>query len=213
MHFVIFSGGSFQKSKLVEDVLTKADRVIAADNGSSHAIKIGVVPYAIVGDFDSISVSLKKQLQKKHVEFQSFPQEKDETDTELAIQYAIQKGATKITLLGGNSGDRFDHILANFFLAAILPIPLYFINDNQISWIEKGPAFLDITGKKGDLLSLIPISGNVEHITTKNLEYPLNNESLIFGKPRGISNELTGKKAYISFQKGYLLVTHTMLSL
>ncbi|HYK08073.1 MAG TPA: thiamine diphosphokinase, partial [Candidatus Eisenbacteria bacterium] len=84
-----------------------------------------------------------------------------------------------------------------------------FINGNQVSWVEKGPAKVSLSGKKGDLLSLIPLSPEVTGITTKNLYYPLRNETLYFGLPRGISNVFTEDSAEVSFAKGMLLFVHT----
>lgn len=210
MHVIVFSGGECTKSTLVEDALQSAQFFIAADSGAHLAKKLGIHPDAIVGDFDSLSHSEKTYFEKKGMVTLSHPTEKDETDTELAIDYAVQKGATDITILGGNRGNRFDHVIANLLLSLTYSVPIRFMDGKQISWVVKGPQKVKIEGKKGELLSLIPLLGNVEGIMSKNLYYPLKNDTLVFGKPRGVSNVLTKNIAKIAFEKGSLLLVHTI---
>lgn len=211
MRVVIFAHGNFVKSKQIEKVLQKADMIVAADGGANTAVQLECIPDTVIGDFDSITPAVWKKLKTEKTHCISFEQEKDETDTELALDYAVKHGATEIVILGGNAGDRFDHIMANVLLAPTCPIPLRFITGNQISWIEKGPATCLVTGKKGDLLSLIPLREDVAGITTKNLYYPLQRGTLFFGKPRGISNVFLGKKAEVTFAQGTLLFVQTMV--
>ena len=66
-----------------------------------------------------------------------------------------------------------------------------------------------IRGEDGDIVSLIPLGGRVDGITTAGLEYPLADESLYVGPARGVSNVLTGPIAHITVRKGMLLVVHT----
>lgn len=211
MEYVIFAGGDISSSDLIKKVLQQADIIIAADGGVNSAVELGCIPSVVIGDFDSVKPSILKKLQKEKTQLFRFPAEKDETDTELALDYAVKHGAEKIIILGGTAGDRFDHIMANVFLALTSPIPLQFINGNQIAWIEKGPVSCSIVGKKGDLLSLIPLAEDVVGVTLSGLQYGLKNETLFFGRPRGVSNVFVLKKATMSFTKGTLLCIHTVL--
>lgn len=209
MHAVIFSGGQLTFSLKIQHILQKADLFIAADSGADAALKLHITPHVVVGDFDSIKPEVLEKLQKKKVVFVQYKTDKDETDTELALDYAVQQGATDITIVGGNNGDRFDHVMANIFLSLTCPVPLRFLNGNQEIWVEKGPVSKELSGKKGDLLSLIPLTGDVTNITLKGLQYLLYNETLLFGKPRGISNVFLGKTAHIQFAEGTLLIIQT----
>ena len=166
MHVVIITGGTFQMSPLTQKAIDDADLIIAADSGANTITSLGIYPQIVVGDFDSLNLNIKKVLQRKESKFISFPKVKDETDTELAIDYAIQHGATSITLLGGLQGDRFDHVIGNIFLLSQIKIPMVGLNGNQKIWIEKGPKIVIIDGNKGDLLSLIPLKSAVTNITT-----------------------------------------------
>jgi len=208
MHFVIFTGGILKKGKAVDDAITKADTIIAADSGAETALRYHCQPEAVIGDFDSLAIETKKILEQKGCTFVTSPQEKNETDTELAIQYAIDHRATNISVLGGIEGNRIDHILANIFLGSNLNIPLRFINGNITTWIAKGPAHERIFGKSDDLLSLIPLTNQVTEIQTTHLYYPLKKESLFFGKSRGISNIFMKDSVEVSFKDGIMLFVH-----
>jgi len=208
MHFVIFTGGILKKGKAVDDAITKADTIIAADSGAETALRYHCQPEAVIGDFDSLAIETKKILEQKGCTFVTSPQEKNETDTELAIQYAIDHRATNISVLGGIEGNRIDHILANIFLGTEIHIPLKFINGNTIVWIEKGSKSTIIHGQTGDLLSLIPLTNDIKEIETTNLYYPLKKEPLYFGKSRGISNVFMKNSVEVSFGDGIMLFVH-----
>lgn len=209
MHIVIFTGGQFEKSRLVTQAIELGDMIIAADSGADTALRFGITPEFVVGDMDSIDQKISENLKKLNVKFITSPSEKDETDTQLAIDFAMQKGATEITLLAGTQGDRIDHILGNIFYACVSTIPIRFINGMQESFVAKGPCEKDISGKKYDLLSLIPLREDVEGLRSKGLQWELRNETLLFGLPRGVSNVFLEKSVHVSFSKGTLFVTHT----
>jgi thiamine pyrophosphokinase len=212
MHILIFSGGLLQKGKAIEEVSKSYDKAIAVDSGASHALSLRITPDILVGDLDSIDTKTLNTLRKKNVKVIKYPREKDQSDTEIALEIAIEMGATKISILAGISGDRIDHILANILLPIRYNIPIYFIDKNQVSWIAKGPNTEKVEGRKNDLLSLIPLSPSVIDLQSNGLKYALKNESLFMGKTRGVSNELSKNTAEVRFSKGILLFTHTLLA-
>lgn len=209
MKYIVFTGGEFAQSSLSKQYVQEADIIIAADSGANTAVKLGIIPLVVLGDMDSIDEKTRATLEGQSTQFIVSSPEKDETDTELALDYAIKHGATEISVLGGTAGNRLDHVLANVLIATKYNIPIYFIDGLQISWVVKGPVKQKVFGQKGDLLSLLPITTAVEGITTKNLYYPLSNGTLLFGKPRGVSNVFIDNEATVSFEKGLLLFVHT----
>ena len=211
MRVGIFAGGSYSSHPFADSEIARLDYIIAADGGAETMLRLGLQPHVVIGDMDSLSQKSRNILQKRGVQFIEFKKEKDETDTELSLLHAIEKGATAITIFGGSMGDRVDHVLANILLATLSPIPLRFIHGNQIAWIMKGPTKIVLKGKKGDLLSLIPLQNDVTGLVSHGLFYQLKNDRLVFGKPRGTSNVLTGKKAGLSFASGTLLLVHTQV--
>jgi thiamine pyrophosphokinase len=64
---------------------------------------------------------------------------------------------------------------------------------------------LTLYGQAGDILSLVPLGGDAQGVTTQGLEYPLNDETLYFGATRGISNVLLNRTATVQLKAGYLL--------
>lgn len=209
MHAVIFAGGTVHPGAAIDAALQSADIVVAADSGASTALQYGHTPAVIVGDFDSLTLS-SKELEQMGSQLIRAEVEKNETDTELAIQTALARGADSITLLGATGGARFDHTVANIFLlAGYKNILIRIIDGPMVSWLLQGPGNTTIVGRKDDLLSLFPLTGVATGIRTTNLYYPLRGEPLYFGKPRGVSNVLTAAQATISLEEGMLLVVHT----
>lgn len=209
MHVVIFAGGTVQPGTNVDAALAEANLIIAADSGAETALHYGHVPAVVVGDFDSLSMSTA-ELEAKGSILVRAEVEKDETDTELAIQVAIERGATDITLLGAIGGARFDHTIANILLLAdIATVPIRIVDGPMTCWLLRGPDSTNITGQNGDLLSLFPLTGEATGVRTLGLYYTLHGETLRFGRPRGVSNLLTGEHAEVSLESGMLLVIHT----
>jgi len=208
MHVVIFAGGTVQPGTLVNAALAHANLVIAADSGAEAALHYGHVPAFVVGDFDSLTMPVT-ELEAKGSQLIRAEVEKNETDTELAVQVALEHGATEITLLGAIGGTRFDHTIANILLLAdIEPIPIRIVDGPMTCWLLRGPGSTTISGQSGDLLSLFPLTSDATGIRTHSLYYPLQGEILHYGKPRGVSNVLTSERAEVSLESGLLLVMH-----
>ena len=210
MHIVIFAGGTLDPGKAFYKAIAGADMIIAADSGAATALRYGCTPAIVVGDFDSLDKQLAEQLRAGGSRTVSVAVEKDETDTELAVQLAIEQGATEITLLGALGGARFDHTMANvLLLAGFDSVPIKIVDGPSVCWLVKGPGNTAIDGQVGDLLSLLPLTGDASGIRTSGLYYPLQGETLYFGKPRGVSNVLTQEHAEVSLERGLLLVIHS----
>jgi thiamine pyrophosphokinase len=211
MHAVIFAGGTIHAGEPVSRTIASADLIIAADGGAANALAFGCTPSIIVGDLDSLDPALLEQFeQQADKQIIRLPVEKDETDTEIAIQVALNHHADTITLLGGLGGQRFDHSIANIFLlVGFAGINLRLVDGMSTCWLLSGPGQANITGHKRDLLSLFPLERDALNVHTTNLYYPLRNEPLRFGKPRGISNQLTDEQAEVSLDAGLLLIIHT----
>ena len=210
MHIAIFAGGTVRPGKAMQAALATADLVIAADSGAATALQYGYPPAIIVGDFDSLNTPTLQELREHGSSIIQTPVEKNETDTELAIQTALDRGASSITLLGALGGPRFEHTIANILLlAGFETVPIRIIDGPSTCWLLHGPGRSLISGQAGDLLSLFPLTTNATGVQTVGLYYPLHNETLYFGKPRGVSNMLTQEQAEVSLAGGLLLIIHT----
>ncbi|NLK20960.1 MAG: thiamine diphosphokinase [Epulopiscium sp.] len=206
MNILIFAGGNIRDYSFCNSYVNQADCIICADKGMEHAKNMNLLPDLIVGDFDSASEEAIAFYKNKSVPFKTFPTEKDKTDTELALEYAIHKGAKQIWIVGG-IGSRMDHTLGNIhllYLSLKSKIPATLIDaHNQIHLIDDR---ITIVGNKNDYVSLIPFSLEVTGVSTKGLYYPLENAILRGGSSYGVSNAITDSKAFITIKSGLLLV-------
>jgi len=204
---IVFLHGYSPDEAVVKSTVKSDDVVICADGGAEYAREWGIVPDVIIGDFDSVSEETLSFFKKKNVDIIKHPRMKDETDSELAVNYAIETDAQEIVIFG-LEGNRFDHVLANIFFIATRhrDIQLSFINNAMHAHIVHSRILLH--GSKGNCVSLIPVGGDAKGVTTKNLKWELSDASLTFGSPRGVSNEMTNSEAHVSVVKGVLLVVH-----
>ncbi len=207
MKALIIGNGNPPSQELLKDRYAWADLVIAADGGAVHLAESGLKPHVLMGDFDSISGSiLDEMVRQNQAEIITFQTHKDYTDMELAVNLAVDRGATELVLLGA-SGSRLDHTMGNILLLNKLLEQgiMGCIEDdhNQIYLIKDA-----LTIKKQDdrRVSLLPLTSRVEGVTTKGLSYPLYEATLELGTNRGISNEFDNDYAEVSIKKGLLLV-------
>ena len=210
MRTVIFAGGTLRSGKAVQAAIAEADLILAADSGAATALQHSCIPKIVVGDLDSLDALPLEQLRTQGSQIIQAAFEKNETDTELAVQVAIEHGATSITLLGALGGERFDHTMANILLlAGFETVPIQIVDGPSVCWLLRGPGSFPINGHAGDLLSLLPLTGDATGVRTNGLYYPLHGETLYFGKPRGVSNVFVEERAEVALEGGMLLVIHT----
>lgn len=184
--------------------------VIAADGGVQHAERLGLKISFVIGDLDSLDETASMALKATNTDIVRVAAEKDETDLELALLYATDIGVRDIVVLGA-FGDRIDMSLSNLLLLShpsFLSVHIEYWYDRQTAWLIRPPGD-EIHGQSGDTLSLIPLEGDAEGITTHELYYPLNDEKLVFGPARGISNVLTASVAHVELVSGTLIAVHS----
>lgn len=176
--------------------------LLAADGGADHLAALGLLPDLLLGDGDSLRGNFPE------VERISFQAEKDFSDGEAALAYALRHTTGRVLLLGA-LGGRLDHLLFN------IQLPL-----GQPGGVERvllsGPGMeaaysrghARVEGQAGDSLSLVPLSEKVEGICLQGLYYPLENYDLYPGSSRTLSNVLTGTQAWVLHRSGLLLLVH-----
>lgn len=196
MRAVIIGSGYIKDRDYIKSKIRADDYIICADGGYDHAVKMGIVPDILIGDFDSVS-ELPETAEKI-----KYPKRKDFTDGEIAVKYAVEHGFDDILLLA-MTGDRADHTITDILLLTQCPKGCIMDDNNEIYLLRDSVA---VGGKAGDTVSIVPVGGNVEGITTQNLEYLLNNETLYFGESRGVSNVMTSDNCVITAKKGIGLV-------
>jgi len=180
--------------------------VICADGGARHVLALGMIPRTIIGDMDSLSSEVLGNLRKSGCRILEYPVRKDETDTELALRYALELQPLEIEIYGA-LGGRIDHTLANISLlvmAARKGIKTRIVDAATEMFVLSGDS--EITGNPEDIVSLFPLTTEVCGITLEGFEFPLQQATMAIGKPYGISNRLLAHRGTISMTSGYLLV-------
>ena len=192
MRAVIIGNGSITDYDYIKTKIRTDDFIICADGGYNHAARMGVKPNIIIGDFDSATGYESEESVIR------YPVRKDFTDGELAVEYAKEQGCDSVVLLA-MTGDRADHTITDILLLAKCENGVL-IDDNNEIYIIKSK--VEISGNIGDTVSIVPINGDLEGIVTKGLEYALNDETLYFGKSRGVSNVMTADTCEITAKNG-----------
>jgi thiamine pyrophosphokinase len=210
---IIFANGEINDGLIVRRALEHASsaRLIAADGGAHVAEHFGITPHVIIGDMDSVNEQQLDQLIRAGIEVYRHPPAKNETDLELALLYAVERGVRWIRVIGA-IGGRLDQTLSNVYLLALpalRSLDVRLVSGNEEALLM-GPGTLTIVGAAGDTVSLLPVSGVARGIRTESLLYPLKNEELLFGPARGVSNEMLGDSAQVHLREGVLLVLHTI---
>ena len=205
----IFTGGKIAVGSMDELGLhmSEADLIIAADSGYNNASRLGVRPGLLLGDLDSIDRKKLAPDELEHIEKIIVPAIKDDTDTQLAVDTALERGADEIIIIGG-LGGRLDHTLSTVFL-------LEYIKDkgargvitdgrNRVQIMESGE---ELTIKRGyKYLSLVGLTDTCEGVSISGVFYPLKDAVLERKYAFAVSNEITADAAEISLSKGILLV-------
>lgn len=210
---LIFANGDVGDGPMVRHTLAEAPDavVIAADGGARVARHYGLPVHTLIGDVDSLTGDELAALAEQGADILRFPEEKNETDLELALLTAAQRGADWIRVIGA-VGGRLDQTLGNVYLLALPELAgrdTRLVAGRQETWLLY-PGESLIHGAPGDTVSLIPISGLVRGVRTERLYYPLRDETLAFGPARGMSNVMLTDTAQVWTQDGILLVIHTL---
>jgi len=209
---LIFTGGMIDLVWTRKWLATKQfDYVIAADKGLLYADELNCKVNYILGDFDSVDNNLLEKYRSLNVELITFPCEKDYTDTHLAIETAIEKGASEITILGA-TGSRMDHTMSNIQnmkIALNFDIPCYIVNEYNKIYLATKIVVIKKSEQFGKFISLIPFSESVTGLTLTGFHYPLNKYLMNQGLSVGISNEIVEEKGIIEFEDGILVVFET----
>lgn len=205
---LIFANGELPDPGRAHSLLQPGDEIICADGGTRHALALGLNPGWIVGDLDSVTDEELQLARRKGAQVVRHPRNKDETDLELAFQQALDRKPASIRIVAG-LGRRLDQTLANLSLlsdARLEGLDIRFDDGVEQAFFCRTQA--EISGKPGDLLSLIPWGDVAMGVRTRGLKWPLADETLHPEKTRGISNELMESTASVSLTSGLLLVVH-----
>jgi thiamine pyrophosphokinase len=179
--------------------------VIAADGGVDRALALGLHVDLAVGDFDSVSAEGLSAVEAAGARLERHPPAKDATDLELALDAAMGLSPTRVLVVGA-SDRRFDYLLASLPLCGAERYTQVEVDaelGGARAHVIRGSRTL--TGTVGELVSLLPLHGPAERVTTTGLAYPLAGETLAAGTSRGVSNLFAADTAHVEVERGVLL--------
>lgn len=207
---VVVCGGEIRDYIWLRERIDALDpcRIICADVGAQHCLKIDVSPEVVIGDLDSLDPEAAAALSRRGTRISGYPPEKDETDTQLALQYALSLEPEEIRIFGA-LGGRLDHTLANLSvlkLALDRGVPARLVDEWSEILLIRERCILE--GEEGQTVSLFPFTSAVTGITLEGFAYSLEGDTMEIGRPYGISNVLTGQQGVISLAEGILIVIH-----
>lgn len=204
---VIVSGGRLGYPDFFREQMAQTSRLlICCDGGARHLAEAGMRPDVLLGDMDSISPSQLSNYERHGVKIIPYPEKKDFTDTELALDYALALRPQTVEIWGAQGG-RIDHALANLFLLVKgreAGIKTRLMDEYCEAFVPDGEVrFNDAIGC---LVSLFALSPEVEGITLQGFLYPLSDGKLMMAESRGVSNIISEDPASIHVRSGNLLV-------
>ena len=233
---IIVSGGDIQSDfalyflkKNIEKAGRENIRLIAADRGLEFFLDYLILPDVVIGDFDSLSEDGKNFLEMQNedipyggmlewklqkgegqvVEVVRLRPEKDDSDTQSAMNYAIQNGAKEIVILGV-TGNRVDHLMANFGLLILAQK-----QDTEVALADRynymklipSGTILKKAEQFGKYVSFFPLGGDVTGLTLEGFKYPLDKYHLTTADSGlTVSNEISEEYAKVTYESGTLLM-------
>lgn len=218
---IIVSGGNIQDDfalDFLKENIGRAGRenlcLIGADRGMDFFMRLfgkeKIQPDIAVGDFDSLSLEGKNYLDLlTGVDICRLKPEKDDSDTQSAAVMAMERGSREIAILGA-TGSRLDHVLANLGLLSLgrnRGVRIVLVDQcNYISLVESGTV-LKKSCQFGKYVSFFPVGGEVDGLTLRGFQYPLNRHRLtVSDSGLTVSNEIAEETAEVTYESGTLLM-------
>lgn len=207
MKAYIYTGGDLLPENITEGP-QDGDLCIAADAGYRHALSLGARVDILIGDFDSLDPSLQKEVQEAgKTEIVRLPPEKDLTDTQLAVELALGRGADEIVIIGG-LGRRMDHSLSCLAVLENLRerrIAAHINNGyNRVHYLNASSILIPRSGFR--YLSVLAIDQKIKGLTVDGCKYPLKHAPLNRCLQYAVSNKITGNCALIAVRRGRILI-------
>jgi thiamine pyrophosphokinase len=195
---LIIANGAACSAELMGQLLEWSPLVIVLDSAISRVIDMGIKVDVLLGDFDrgfdpEYYRSLQYPLEVVHTPDQ------DKTDLEKAFDYLIGRNFPAVNVIWA-TGRRADHTITNITNIVRFKDKLKIVMLDDNSKIFVLPKKYEKWYPAGTPISLIPV-GKVEGITSKNLKYQLDNDTLTIGYRTGSSNE--------ALADGMVLIEHT----
>ncbi|WP_347550389.1 thiamine diphosphokinase [Pseudalkalibacillus hwajinpoensis] len=186
-------------------------RWIGVDRGVYTLLKNNILPERGFGDFDSVSAAEREWMETHELSFTVYPSEKDQTDLEIALEWALSEEPAEIVMFGV-TGGRLDHSWINvqMLIKGIRSNAKVAIEDRLNRLEIKEPGAYDVErDPRYPYMSFLSFTPEVVGLTLRGFRYPLQNETVVWGSSLCISNEVVEENGSYSFDQGILLVVRS----
>lgn len=191
----LIGGGDVGQNDL-ELALSVAPMLVAADGGTDHAVALGHMPQVVIGDFDSISDKILRQVPPERL----FPvREQETTDFDKALRCIRAPFVVGVGFLGG----RVDHQLAVLnTLVRNVATPCVLLGAHEV--LFHAPPRIALALDPGSVVSLFPLERVCGRST--GLEWPIDKLTFEPSGQIGTSNRSTGPVTLEIDQQGMLVM-------
>ncbi|WP_314110458.1 thiamine diphosphokinase [uncultured Solobacterium sp.] len=179
-----------------------AENYIGVDKGALTLARNGKRMLLAIGDFDSVEESDLAYIKEYSDTLLQLNPIKDDTDSEAAVMYAIEKGYQKIHLYGG-LGGRLDHAMINLRLVSRFPETVYLHDQNNFIYsLAEGVHSID----KRDYTYISFFTEDKATISLEGLKYPLDKQQLTNKDTYTTSNEILEDRGIVTVHAGKVTV-------
>lgn len=195
---LIIANGAACNVEVLGQLLEWSPLVIVLDSAMERVVELGIKVDVLLGDFDrGFNPEIYKTTQYP-IEIVHAPNQ-DKTDLEKAFDYLIKRKIPAANVIWA-TGKRADHTISNVTNIVRYRDFLKIVILDDHSKIFLLPKKFKKWYTANTPISLIPI-GEVSGISSENLVYPLQNDTLTMGYRSGSSNRVA--------QDGLISITHS----
>jgi len=206
MKRIVIVANGFLWDGIIKEIKS-SDFVMGVDRAAYWLIEHGVIPSIAIGDFDSTNRGELEKIQKIIPTIKKYSPEKDFTDTELAMSYALRQKPKEIIIYGG-TGTRLDHTLGTLHLlerCQKFGTPAVFRDQtNEVMVVGRGRTILN-KREESRYVSIVPITNSIQ-ITLTNFKYEIAKKIITRGQTIGISNEFISRQATVTIHRGLAFI-------
>jgi thiamine pyrophosphokinase len=202
---LLLIGGEGPARTVLEGLLAREPRIIAADSGFDLARSLGLEPELLIGDLDSVADSPELRAFPED-RIRRYPADKDETDTEIGLRLFRELGIDRVVLAGGGGGS-LEHLVGILALFERDKRPAAWYTAREHVQAVEGELVLE--GCRGQSLSLFPLGGGARGLSSRGLKWPLDGLSWARGDA-GVSNLCAEDRVVIRVRRGRLLLVRTL---
>lgn len=210
---IICAGGPEEEIIPLAPFVNEGVFFIGADRGTLRLLEEGISPNAAVGDFDSVTPEEMARIEETGCLLEKRVPEKDETDTELALQLAYTWNPERI-ILTGVTGGRLDHMFSVLqLLIRQIDVPnapqLIIANQqNELVMLKAGTYEIE-RNPRFSYVSFFSVMETVRGLTLSGFKYDVMLQDIHLGDTRFTSNEVVSSSCTVSIKSGVCLMVRS----